>query len=354
MRRALCILVAVLALAGAPAAGATYDPVGSGATRIVLDSGFVSLLRSHGVGLAATTPAKLQGRIFTLPVSGGEMDPTDGKGTIEHEGALIFTSARKRVPFRDLTVKVKKTPLIAKVGGSQLKVAKAQRIASHREGFGVGFGATGLTLTQKVATRLNKKLGLGRLLAEGQRFGSVTSRTEPASVELLPTGSAVLTPDPAFRAKLDSLFVAVNPIHPAQGLGGVYSFPITVGGEIAPDASSGTLKVAGDLEFLQLGAGQVFWRQPWLDLAVHSGSADVDIEPTPAFPGKIGRLGIVELGPGAVTVDPASRTISLSSAPATLTAEAAASFNQAFTQGASPAFSAGEPVGTVSFIATAH
>jgi len=354
MRRTLCLLVLVLALVYAPAAGATYDPVGSGSTRITLDSGFVALLRSHGVGLSVTSPAMLKGRVVTLPVSGGEMDPGSGRGTVEHEGSIVLTSARRKVPFRALTVKAKKTPLIAKVGGSQLKVAKAKRIASDREGFGVGFRGTGLTLTQKLATRLNKKLGLGRLLVEGQPFGSVASRTQPASVELIPAGSAVLTPDPAFKAKLDSLFVAVNPIHPAQSLGGVYSFPVTVGGEIAPDASSGTLKVAGDLEFLQLGAGQVFWHEPWLDLAVHDAAAEVDIEPTPAFAGKIGRIGILGLGSGTVVSDPATRTISFSAAPASLTAEAAARFNEAFTQGGPPAFSAGDPVGTVSFSATAH
>jgi len=353
MKRALSILALALTLVCAPSANASYDPLASGSTRIVLDRGFVGLLRSHGVGISAIAPAKLTGRVAILPVIGGEMDPTRGTGTVEHEGALLFTSAHRNVRFRALTVKAKKTPLLAKVGGTQLKVARAGRIASKREGFGEGFSATGLMLTQKVATRLDKKLGLGRLLREGQPFGSLTSKTRPATVELAPVGSSVLTPDPAFMAKLDSLFVAVNPIHPAQGLRGVYSFPITIGGAISPDASSGTLKGAGDLEFLQLGAGQVFWHELWLDLSGHSTSAELDVEPTPAFPGKIGRFGVFDLGPVTTADDPGARTISLT-APVAITAEVAATFNQAFASGKPPVFNPGDPLGTIAFTATGH
>ena len=351
LRAALASVAALLALAAPPAgAASSYDPLASGSTRIVLDRGFLGLLRSHGVSLAARKGARLAGNVLTLPVSGGEMDPTTGKGTIEHEGVLLFRTAKGSVPFKELTLKAKKTPLVAKVGGSQLKVAKAQAIASRREGFGEGFGARGLSLTQKVATRLNKKLRLGRLLAEGQPFGAATSKAQPLTVRVLPQGAATLVPDPAFMAKLKSLFVSVNPVFPAEGVGGVFTFPIAPEGAIAPDASLGTLKVAGELEFLQLGAGQVFWHEPWLDLAARSVSTEVDIEPAPAFPGKLGRVATfgVSFSAAGVSSDPSARTIALSGAPATLDAQSAQSFNEAFAEGKGT-FAAGEAIGTLSF-----
>jgi hypothetical protein len=338
-----------------PTASASYDPLGGGTTKLAIDKGFVSLLKKHGVSLQAKKGAKLKGNVLTLPVSGGEMDPLNGKGTIDHAGTLVFKSAKGSVPFKALTLKAKKTPLTAKVGGSQLKVAKAKTIASKREGFGEGFSAKGLSLTQKVVTRLNKKLGLKQLLKEGQPFGTSTSKTQPTTVAILPTGRATYAPDPTFKAKLDSLFVSVNPIFPAEGGGGVFSFPITVEGAIAPDASQGTLKVAGDLEFLQLGAGQIFWHEPWLDLAAKSTTTEVDIQPTPAFPGKLGRVPTfgTAFSPANVVSDPKARTIAMNGAVATLDAQIAAYFNQAFAKGA-PTFAAGEAIGTISFGATSQ
>src|SRR6266487_29213 len=326
MRRTLTASLLLLALVLCQSAQATYDPLSSGTTKIVLDKGFLSLLAKHKVKLSAKAPAKLKGGILILPVTGGEMDPTTGKGTIEHEGALVFQSKRHSVPFKAITLKAKRMPLIAKVGGSQLKVARAKRISSKREGFGEGFSAKGLLLTQKVATRLDKKLGLKRLLTEGEPFGRLASKTQPITVTILDQGQATLLPDPAFMAKLKALFVSLNPIFPAEGRGGVFSFPIGVGGAISPDATTGTLRVTGDLEFLQLGGGQVFWHEPWLELAQQLSSAEVDVEPVPAFPGKLGRTPILTTAfAGApVSADPKARTISLSGAPAALTAQSAA------------------------------
>ena len=136
---------------------------------------------------------------------------------------------------------------------------------------------------------------------------------------------------------------------PAQRFGTQASFPIIIGGQIAPDGSEGTLRTAGDLEFLQLGAGQVFWHELWLDLGASSDTAEVDVEPTPTFPGKIGRVGVLDYTPVAVASDPKKRTIAVAGAPLKLSAGAAATFNQAFAQGQPPVFVGGEAVGSLSF-----
>jgi hypothetical protein len=341
-------LVALLAPC-AGSANAAYDPIGGGTTKLTLDKGFLSFLKREGVTLKAETPAKLKGNSIVLPVSGGKEDPTQGKGEVTHEGQIVFAKGNRKVPLRDIELKAKKTPLFAKVGGSQLKLTTAKTITSSREGFGQGFRATGLELTAKVATRLNKKLRTGKAFTEGLAIGAISSKTQPQRVAILDQGQATITPDPVILAKFKSLFVSLNPISPAElSPGPVLKFPIALGSQIAPDASEGTLRLGGAIELLQLGAGQVFHKEYWLDLGAKSASAEVDVEPTPAFPGKLGRVGVFDIGQGSVSSDPKSRAISVAGAPLTLTAATAQTFNEAFA-GGKAVFGAGEAFGVVGF-----
>jgi hypothetical protein len=255
--------------------------------------------------------------------------------------------------LRHIELKVKKTPLYAKVGGGQLKVASAKSISFKREGFDSGFGAKSLALSEKVAIRLNKKLRTKDFFHEGQLIGTLKSTTEPRLVTILPQGQAILTPDPAILAKFKSLFVSLNPIAPAElSPGPLLRFPIAGGGQLAPNASEGTLRTGGAIELLQLGAGQVFHKEYWFDLGVKTTLAEVDVEPTPAFPGKLGQIGVfgLDMSRASVSSDPASGTISVSNAPLTLVAQTAATFNQAFAAGKAT-FAAGEAFGVVSFAA---
>jgi hypothetical protein len=337
----------------APAAKATYDPIGSGTVKLVLDKGFVSQMRKQGVKVIAKAPAKLKSGAVTLPVSGGSLDPTLSKGETETEGSVVFQAGNRKVPLRHLETKIKKTPLYAKVGGGQLKVTSAKSLSFKREGFASSFGAKGLALTEKVATRLNKKLRTGDFFHEGQLIGTLKSITQPQLVSVLPQGQATLIPDPAFLAKLKGLFVSLNPISPAElSPGPVLHFPIAGGGQLSPSASEGTLRTAGAIELLQLGAGQVFQSEYWFDLGAKATAAEVDIEPTPAFPGKLGQIGVfaVDMARAAIASEPKSRTISVSGAPLTLTAQTAQSFNEAFAAGKAT-FASGEAFGAVSFAA---
>jgi hypothetical protein len=353
-RAALAASLALLALsAAAPAAHAAYDPLGSGTTKLTLDKGFARLLAAHGVELAATAPAKRQGRSFTLPVSGGALDPTEEKGEIAQEGTLTFQRGARRVPLREIVVKTKAEPLIAKVGGGQLKLATAAKRSFARAGFGSSFTANNLRLSAKFATRLAKKLRLHGVFEAGQRLGILRSSAQPATVAILATGRATLTPDPTFIAKLDKLFISLNPIAPAErSPGPLFSLPIIGGGALAPDASAGTLRSGGSLEFLQLGAGQIFWHELWLEPGSHQVLAEADIEPTPTFPGKLGQVSVadLDLAPGTITPDPLARTIAVSAARLALTAQTASYFNRAFAAG-KPTFAAGEALGSVSFTA---
>jgi hypothetical protein len=349
MRRAIAI-AACCVFAAVPAAKAAYDPIGSGTTKLLLDKGFAAFLRKDGVKLSAAAPAKAKGKTLTLAVSGGSLDPTIGQGSIDQEGSLIFESQGRKVPLRQITLKTKHDPLIAKVGGGQLKLASSPKLSFRREGFGSSFGAMQLRLSAKLITRLNKKLRPKVPFGAGQLLGSLLSKTQPRLITITEANRATLLFDPAFVAKLDARFVSLNPIFPAEHQGPSFSFPIVIGGAIAPDGSEGTLRTGGQVELLQLGGAQLFWKELWLDLGARSETAEVDIEPTPAFPGKLGRIGVFGLGAASVSSDPATRTVSVAGAPLTLAAQTAASLNQAFAQGQA-VFGAGEVVGSLSFSA---
>jgi hypothetical protein len=355
MRARLALAPSLLALAWAlllpSAANAAYDPLASGTTTLTIDKTFAAYLKQNGITLSATAPAKRKGTKITLPVTAGKWDPTLGKGTAESEGSFFFQSARKKLPFRDVVVKAKSTPLYAKVGGGQLKVAEAKKISPTRFGFGAKLTAGKLTLTQKAATRLQKKLRPEEQFQAGQVIGTLNTQVAPRTIAVQPKGRAYLAPDPAFLAKLDQLHVSVNPIAPAElSAGPLFSFPVAAEGQIAPDGSLGTLRTSGELEFLRLGSGQVFWREQWLDLATRTDLAEVELQPDPPFGGKQGQLGVMSFGGGAVASDPKARTVSLQGAALALSAGSAQSFNAAFAQGKA-VFGAGELVGAVSFVA---
>lgn len=354
MRRIAAALFALTLVLSLPAsAWATNDPLGSGTAKLTLDARFVSFLARDGITLSAIQGAKRKGNAFTLPVIGGSLDPVAGKGEIDAEGSLVFASARKKVPLREIAVKTKHSPLVAKVGGSQLKIATSQKLSDKRSGFGIQFDAKALKLSAKVATRLNKKLRPKVPFSEGQPLGSIIATPQPKLATVLDTGRATLLFDPAFLSKLESRFVSLTPIFPAEHVGATFSFPIALGGQIAPDGTEGTLRTGGSVELLQLGAGQVFWKELWLDLGARIDSAEVDVEPTPSFPGKLGRIGVFDLAGGAISSDPKARTVTLTGGSLVLEAQSAKTLNEAF-GGGKAVFGAGEVAGALSFTAQAQ
>jgi len=348
------ILGAVGSLCLPSSAVATYDPIGHGAVRLSFDKRFLSLLKQNGVKLGTKAGARLKGKALTLPVSGGKVDPKAALTTTETAGTLVFRKGNRSLPLRRIEFKANRNPLQAKVGGGQLKVAiTAKKPSEARVGFGMRFSAKGLRLTAKVATRLNKKLRLRGVFQEGQPLGTLKTEVSPLTSVILPRGRATLVPDAAMLAKLEDLFVSLNPIAPAElAPGPVLSFPIIPGGRLAPDVSQGTLRTGGAIELLQLSGGQVFEREFWLDFGLDTATSEPDVQPSPPYPGKQGRIGAlaIEMAAASVSSNPKARTITVSGAPLTLTAATAAAFNEAFA-GGKPHFAAGERFGIVSFAA---
>ena len=355
----LALTLAIAALAPSANAASAPDPLASGSTTLTLSASFKRLLGAHGVTLSATAPATRRAFTYSLPLAEGHVDPTASGLSLENEGSLSFLHGPRRVILRHLSVKTAPTPLIAKVGGGQLKIATATKRSFARQGFGSSFSAKDLRLSAKVATRLDKKLRLPGVFQPGQRFANLRVEAQPATVAILPQGRLTLTPDPAFLAKLDSLFVSLNPVAPAERQPGpLFTLPFIPAGTIAPDASSGVPRSGGSLEFLQLGAGQIIWHELWFDLDSGNFLAEVDEEPTPTYPGKLGQLpvGTLDLSTATVASDPQSRTVALSGAVLAFTGQSAATFNEAFAkpQGKTDVFQAGERLGTFSFNAQTH
>lgn len=344
------LLVFLVLLCLGSVAEAKNDPLGSGTTKLTLDKSFLSYLAKNDLKLKAKLGAKRQGKTIAMPITGGTMDLAEGMGEIDQEGTIVFEGAKGKVPFREIAIKTKKTPLIAKVGGSQLKIAQAKSISSKRQGFGSTFTAQKLTLTAKAATRLNKKLRPKAPFKEGQLLGSLTSTPQPELITIEDKGRATLAFDPAFVAKLDSRFVSLNSVFPAEHQGATFTFPIAAGGSLAPDGSQGTLRSAGEVEALQLHGAQLFWREIWLDLGAHQASVEAELDPSPPYPGKSPRGALFDIAPTPVASDPKSRTISVSGAQLTLNAVGAQELNEAFGEGKA-LFAVGEVVGAVGFAA---
>jgi hypothetical protein len=332
-------------------AGAEYDPVAGGTTRLKLHPSFIDLMRRNGVGISAVAPAVLRGGTVFFPVVEGKFDPVGEKGTLRHDGALVLRRGNRKLPLKALQLKTaaRRSPLSAKLGGGQLKIGTVKQLVVSRRGFGNRVRIAAWALSAKAATRIAKKLRLRGVVKAGQPVGRIVTTVDPATVTLLPRGRVTVTLDPGFAAKLSSLFVAVNPIFPAEHPG-PFTMPIAAG-SISPAGVGGLVETQGALEFIQLHGGQVFWAETRLDLAARTVLPEIDVEPSPPYAGKAGAAVVGSWGGGAFVADPKSRAISLAWATQTLNTAAAATFNQVFAepQGKQEVFVPGEAVASVSF-----
>ena len=350
--------VSLALLAIAPTAQATYNPLASGTTKLTLAKPFLALLKTNKVKLTAIEGAGLKGAVVSFPVSGGKFDPTTSNGFIEHTGALFFKAGNQKVPLTSLQLKTtqKHAPFSAKFGGGQLKMASAVKLAVTREGFADKVAVSTLKLSSKVATRLDKKLRLKGVFKAGQLIGSTVTKANPQTVAVAESGKASFTFDPATAAKLQSLFVAINPIFPAEHPG-PFTLPI-FSGTISPTASEGTIQTLGSIELVQIGGGQVFLREAWAEIDSGAYSPELELDPSPPYAGKQGRVpvGALSLAAAAISSNPAARTISVTNATVTMGANLAQAFNEAFAKpiGRANVFAAGEPLGTISFTAQAQ
>ena len=289
-------------------ASAASDPIGAGTTTIALGKGFAKTMKENGVKLVGVAPTLANHSTITLPVSGGTIDSASGSGTVDHAGEVKLTLGRRTVLFKDFILNTTtKMPLIAKIDGGQLDLAAAPTFSASREGFGVAVSVPTLKLTEKAAVRIDKKLGLKKVFKANQIIGSSLTKTQPSTVQILPTNNLALTLSSQASAKLAERHVSVNPVSPAELSSGSLEFPIISGGTIAPNASIGTLKSGGSIELLRLeektsSYGQVVLHELWLNLAERTAVAELAVLPAPPYRGKQGQVAVLDLNMSTATI----------------------------------------------------
>jgi len=400
----LAALVALLAFA--PFASAASNPLASGTTTISLNKGLVKKLKKYNVKVKKISPATVKGRLVSLPVSGGSLDPITGLGTIEHSGGIKFKAGKKSAPVNTLVLDTTTGSLNAKVAGKSMKFASVKGFTVARNGFGANVSIKALKLTGKAAKQLNKKLGFsgqkkGKGKAKGNKrasvskalqppfkgnqvLGSSASETQPKIVGVLPTGNAQLVLSPEALKKLAQVgpenppasgnhpfAVKLAPVEPTKivSLSPVTAvFPIS-GGTMGPTATAGVLQTAGGLKLTQnleaVGKGEtnLVMGNIWVDLGAKTASVEVTIT-NPKTPeanlGNLGRASIadINLTGATITSDPATRTVSVQNASATLQAVTAETLNSVFITPIEKAtgqpqtkFAGGDPLGVFSFTA---
>jgi hypothetical protein len=315
-------------LAFAPYASATADPVESGSATITLNNGFTKYLKTFGIKTTKIAPAKLKGKKGTFPVTGGEVDPTTGAGTLNLGGGLKYKAGKKKAPVKGLILDTTKKALFAKVAGKKLKLATVKGYTFTRAGFGVSMTVKKLKVTKAAAKQLNKKLGYAKgkpkpFLAN-KLMGSAKGEEQPSTVAIVPGGNVNFDADQELLLKLKDVETNAAVIAPTTENGfGKYGLPIT-GGNISPTGAAGQVQTAGGLlltQKLDKGDGsfletKITLGNMWLDLSAKTVTVEVVAESNASESlnlGNLGRSSIADLTITGVTVDSTARTVSLSS-----------------------------------------
>lgn len=379
-------------LAFAPFASAASNPIASGSTTLTINGGFKNYLKTFGISIQKISPAKLKGAKATLTVTGGKLDPATGLGEVTLGGGLKFKAGKKTAPVKGLVLNTSKKSLTGKVAGKQMKFGTVAGFSFARNGFGVNLTVKKLKLTGSAASALNKKLGYAKGKPKpfigNKLMAKASSETQPSTVAVVPTGSASLELSIAAQQKLAKVGpeeclcsgptkfpfkVSLAPVSPTSivnlGPPTTVAFPFGPEGTIGPAGTAGTVKTLGGLTLTQKldwpgvekGVTVLTMGNIWIDLATKQASVEVSIV-NPKVPeanlGNLGRASIADFVVGGVTVDAATRTVSISNAAATLQAVTAETLNSVFIKPLEASFgpddvqfAAGDPLGTFSFTA---
>lgn len=357
-------------LAFVPAASAARDPIASGSTDLHFKKGFLRKLSNAQIGVAAVGNGLVSGNKVGLAVTTGKFDPVKTEGFLESESGFKFTRGNRGAPITGLNLNTVQGSVYATIAKAHMQFATFGPPAGAREGFGANLKAGQLALTAKAATRISNRLGLrgSQRLEAGRVISNLFASEQPETVTVLPTGAATLTGNLAtlgkFGAKGVELPQGITAIAPAtKPTATTFSFPIS-GGTLAPDASAGAVNTTGGVQIVKKAKNYsptVTLKNITVDLREKTATVELELLPTPPFPGAVGRSSIVTvaLAPNGVIANPTARTISITGATAALQSTAASTLNSVFNQPAPeppPAsnFVVGDPLGTFSMTVQAQ
>lgn len=368
-RGALAISVALVATGlVASTANATQDELKGGS--VVLQ-----LRGSHGLKLKPST--------LTLPITGGAIDPIDGSGTANASGAIKARRGKDKAKIKVISVTFGANGgsgrITAKIG--KRKVSNFAKLAGGtvaRDGWGARITGVSAKLSSKGAKALDIRGVKG-----GQRLGSVSATTVPATVAVVPgSGELVLNTNPlgAFVMKLSAHCIdplpsgtppGVAPISPAttSGVGGTtYHFPVS-GGAVAPDLSAGDLITAGGQTITKNSSAlppplfpagcagaqppvgtKLVSENPRVQFGLSALASDTTL---PDGFKLLAALGNIDFSTGTRSVDPNTKDLSVTGAAVTLAPLTASNLNQIFPNQSGNAandFVAGDALGTIDVV----
>ena len=335
------------------------------------------------IQLQGSRGLKLKPGSLSLPITGGAVDPIDGSGTVQVSGSLKAKRGKGKVKVTitalnlganggpgTVSAKIgkKKVPAFGSLtGGSVARGGWGAKISNIKATI-AGKGAQALNRAFSPRKRAGKSSG-GREKA-GQSLGTVVSvTTDPLSVEVVPgTGTMTLHTNllGAFASKLPQHCVlaltGVTPIAPATQSVADFTFPIT-GGSAAPDFSAGELLTGGGQRITKTGGlgtpmSACASADPPIGSHLDSTNPGMDFAQnfllsTAALPnGTVLRapLASVDFSNGTRSVDPNTRSLTVTGATVSLQALAALTLNTVFpteSGSASDDFAGGDAIGTL-------
>ncbi len=321
-------------LAFAPFASAASDPLASGTTTMTLQKSFTNYLKTFGITVSKISPTKLSGGKATFKVTGGSLDPTNGKGTVNLGGGLKFKAGKANAQVKGLVVDTNKKALTGKVGGKKVKIATISGLSSSRKGFGVNLKINKVKLTNAGATQLNKKLGFSKgkpkPFLKNKLIAKATSETQPSTVTVLPIGNMTFSGSPVLLTKLNNVKVDLQTLGLTQKTGTTFTGPI-LGGTVSPTGTAGVVQSGIGIKMvqnlpLQVGAitTNITLGGMYVDLAAKTATVEVIAESNAESPagsgkkplnlGNLGRSSIADIVVTGVTADPTTRTVAINAA----------------------------------------
>lgn len=338
---ALTSLVALFVIA--PSAQAARDPLAGGSADLHFKKGFVRKLNNLGVVPTGVGSGTVIGNKASVPVEGGKLDPTNAQGFVETGGGFKLSHGERGVPITNLTINTVRGAVYADIAKAHMQLGELQLLSTAREGFGARVKAVKVALTAKAAKRISNRLGLpaNRRINSGRVLSNAFTAPQPQTVTILPQGSATLVGDAAtfgkFAAKGVEVPQGITAIAPAtKPTPASFEFPIA-GGTLAPDASDGTVETNGGVQILKKAepfSPTMKLAKVSVDFKAKTALVELEILPTPPFPGAVGRSSIADivLQGVKVTSNPVTRQITISEAEARLQAVAASTLNDVFNQ----------------------
>lgn len=339
------LAIAAMMIVAQPAAA--KDPVGDGLTTLKPTKKIGKALAKGKVKVKPKGAASAGKKGLEFPVTGGQITPGAPEGKVQHQGSrLELKKGKTKVTLRNPLINLSKAKLNVGVSGSSLKLFELDysKAKISRDGFATVYSKVKAKLTKPSAKVLKK--GFGLKVKKGTVFGTAKVVADLSAVSLK-GGDTTLVPDPAAAAALAGAGISLSPIGPATAGPGGFEFPIT-GGMVSTSDLSGDITHSGGIKFSKPsmhGAGE--------DVVVDLTDFTIQIDADPDLVASVGasRVSILSLDLSGASIDIMDTDVTVSNVEASLTADAAAALNAAFS---TTLFTEGLVIGTATVAAEAN